>query len=617
MSAVDRISQPILRPRGVAWQAARSLAGVPAWLEALALTLAPAIIALVLRLRLMAPTTMSDPSMHTVYIVDPQQMYSRYAAVMPIGRLREGARVGFLAPARLAYLAFGPVPGFLVIRYLFALIAVVPVYLLLRRLYGRPAGVAGIIVVLSSPVIVTAWGSDYANSAVVSYAAGALACLAMPCAERWRRAWLAAAGVLLTMAVWAHGVAVPLVASTMIAYVGVRLFRDRARLLGDLALLVAVAAAVTGVLVAASAVLFGRPDFIALTWQGVSYLSQPGQTAIWHAATWRWALHMPYLLVPPVVLGCFIAAFARRGRTVPTPVLMVGIATAAQLAIFVCLEFGWKLWDLEQYFFSSTLWAGVCLVFAITVAELARPLSGRVTRWLPAAVLLAVPLAYEAGPKLPSFRWLPTGAMVAAAIIAAAVAARAAGTLRHRVMAAAGTGLALAVMAGGALVLNAAPQSGLPLPNTPVDDVSAPYASALGGSFASYMDEYRIAAQLPAFVGRPDYVGEQVMIWYPHSKHHIYWPYVDYAGIYHENFNSFAGSLPTLNQRDWRVLGRRRPAEVLLYASTAARFPAALTCLAPLRPRLVRTGALRAGSMALHVWLVRLDAYYHPPAVRS
>lgn len=58
------------------------------WLEALGVALAPAVIALVLRLRLMAPITMADPSMHTVYIVDPQQMYARYAAVMQAGCAR-------------------------------------------------------------------------------------------------------------------------------------------------------------------------------------------------------------------------------------------------------------------------------------------------------------------------------------------------------------------------------------------------------------------------------------------------------------------------------------------------------------------------------------------------
>src|SRR5262249_20265176 len=153
-----------------------------------------------------------------------------YPALAGEGLLREGGRVGFLVPARLAYLAFGAVPGFFVTRYVFALIAVVPVYLLLRRLYGPAAGVAGVGGGVSSPVIVTAWGTDCPDWAVVSYALGAMACLVMPAPARWRRGWLAAAGALLALAVWSHLVAVPLVGAALAAWAGVRLARERAGL---------------------------------------------------------------------------------------------------------------------------------------------------------------------------------------------------------------------------------------------------------------------------------------------------------------------------------------------------------------------------------------------------
>ena len=171
--------------------------------EAVLLALAPVAAFFGLRLTLMAPPDLNDPAMHTTFMIDPHDIFVRYAAVFqPTERLREGARVGLLVPGRISYVLFGGVPGFVVFRYVLALIAVVPTYLLLRRLYSRVAGVIGVIVILSCPVIILAWGTDFPNLAGVSYLLGGLACLVMPSARR-RAGWLIGAAVLFTLAVWA------------------------------------------------------------------------------------------------------------------------------------------------------------------------------------------------------------------------------------------------------------------------------------------------------------------------------------------------------------------------------------------------------------------------------
>jgi hypothetical protein len=446
---------------------------------------------------------------------------------------------------------------------------------------------------------------------VVSYAAGALACLAMPCSPRWRRGWLAAAGVLLTVAVWSHGVAVPLVGATMVAYLAVRLMRDRAGLPGDLVLLAGVAAAVTAVLIAASAVLIGHANFIATTWQAYRYLSQPSQVVQWHSANWRWAPYVTYLLVPPAVLGGFAVAVARRGRAVATPVLMVGVMFAVQLVVYVALQFLGTVQTLEEHYFSSTLWAVVCLAFAITVAELARPLSDRpIARWLPAAVLLAVPLCYEADPHVPPFAWAPIGLILAAAVIASPGAARCCGRIRSPLATAAGLGAALVAFAGASLVLTVAPIPAHPaLPNTAFDPPPA-YASALGGGWAAYLDGYRIAAALPLFAGPAAYQGEQILTWWPISDGSPS-PFTEYAGMYHGKFNTLPSNPPDLTAADRAMLRTRRPAEVLLYDTSAASFPTALRNLGHFQPTLVRATVLRSGSLVLHVWLIRLGRYYN------
>jgi hypothetical protein len=581
------------------------------WLEALGVVLSPAVAALVLRLRLMAPSSLPDPAFHTSYIVAGRDVLTRYAWLAAEGRLREGGRVGFLVPARLAYLAFGAVPGFFVIRYLFALIAVVPLYLLLRRLYAPAAGVAGIVVVLSSPVIVTAWGTDYPDSAVVSYTLGAMACLVMPSLPRWRRAWLAAAGVLMTLAVWSHLVALPLVGVTLVAWLGVRLVRERAGLPGDLAVLAVVAAAVTGLLVLASAAVLGQANFFWLTWEGYRFLAQPSKAAIFHSANWQWARYVTYLLVPPAVVGAFAVAVIRRGDPVRTPVLMVGVMAATQLTAYALLQFAGTQEVLEQHYLSSTLWAGVCLALAVTLAELVRPLWDRpLARWVPAAALIAVPLGYEAAPQVPAFGWLPFGVIVAVAIVIAAAAARASARIRWRAVAAAATALALVALAGAALVLTVAPiPDHPPLPDTATrHDPSPAYASALGGSATPYLNSYRIITSLPGFVGPATYPGEQILMWRMGPRTDKYLWYA--AAMYRGGVNTLLSHSAHPERQDLDLIRSRRPAEMLLLGDSTAPFHAAVRRLAHFRPSVVRTGELRAGPLVMRVWLMRLDRYY-------
>jgi hypothetical protein len=388
--------------------------------------------------------------------------------------------------------------------------------------------------------------------------------------------------------------------------------RERAGLPGDLALLAGVAAAVTGLLVLASAVLLGHANFFAVTWEGYRFLSQPSQTAIWHSASWRWAPYVAYLLVPPAVVGAFAVAVIRSGRALPTPVLMAGVMAATQLTAFALLQFAGSVQVLEQHYFSSTLWAGVCLAFAVTLAELARPLWDRpLARWLPAAVLVAVPLGYEVGPHVPAFGWLPFGAIVAVTVIIAAAVARACARIRQRAVVAAAISLALVAFAGAALVLTVAP---IPhhshIPDTAGHEPAPEYASALGGSATTSIDSYRIITALPGFVGPATYPGEQILIWRIAPSTSKYIKYA--AGMYHDGINSLASHSARLPGKDRRMIRYRRPAEILLLGDSAAPFRAAVGRLDPFGPSLVRAGELRAGPLVMRVWLVRLGAYYHP-----
>ena len=571
-------------------------------------------------IRAMAPVELPDPSMHTVYIVDPAQMFVRYrSAFAATARMREGAQAGFLVLARLMYLAFGAVPGFYAMRYVLALVAVVPAYVLLRRLYGSYAGVIAIVVLLSSPVILTAWGTDYPDSAVVSYVP-VLCCLAMPCHERRRPAWLVAGGPsdLRCLVTWDGG--------------SVSDHRDDRRLCGrvpgrarthfvrDGLLLAGVGLLATLCLMVASGLVLGQFDFIGPTLAGRGVLEPALTDPSGHSSSWRWA---PLSGLPArAAFGrvAFWVTFKRRLRTTGTPQLIVGLAVHAQLALFSYLQFFNHVQTLEMHFFSATLWGVISIALALTIAELTKPLSHRpLAGFLPAALLLAIPLAYEADPNVPAFGWWPAGAGLAALPVAAAVVIRL--VSRGGSHAAIPLGLRLATMttvvavAGSLLVLTVAPSP--PHARIPgVVNVDAPvsYASALGGNATLLIDWYQVTTELPSFVGNATYKGEQLMMWYPIDQSATL---IEPIGIYHAGFDSlsggFANGFPVLTASDKGSLRTRRPAELLLLSLTGADFTSALHALAPYRPVVTRKGVLRQGQAVLHLWLITLRVFAQPP----
>ena len=580
----------------------------------------------------MAPPDLNDPAMHTTFILDPHDIFLRYTAVFePTQRLREGARVGFLVPGRISYLLFGSVPGFVVFRYVLALIAIVPTYLLLRRLYNRVAGVIGVVVILSCPVIILAWGTDFPDSATVSYLIGGLACLAMP-SLRHRVGWLIAAAVLFTLAVWALAASAPLIIVTVIAYWLVRWKRDRPKLWRDLGVLVGVAVAVTGALMIPSGLLIGPYDYILTTIRSLMYLAQPSQTLQNHSRSPLWAPYVTFLLVPPAVgLACYAAfggrlsdlstaqRFARIGRRlgrIPAPQLFIGVTCAFQIMIYGILQFIGSTQVLEVHYFSSLLWATVLLMLAITIIELGHPLlEHQRYRWLVPVLLVAGPLAFELYPRVPQFGWMPFGLLIVAAVVVLAWVAKREGEsadlVRSRLM----VGASLTAIVAGLLVLTVTPTQHKHERGT-VYDTPPAYAYTLGGqdpmwgNDTTWVNLYAVTTEMPSFVGHATYSGEQLMMWWNVSQlNELREP----IGIFHAFFNSLPSALGALSAEDKKVIQERQPAQILLMSLNGQGFRQALTALQPYQPQLMRAGVLRSGAVALHLWLIHLNEFFQKP----
>jgi hypothetical protein len=233
----------------------------------------------------------------------------------------------------------------------------------------------------------------------------------------------------------------------------------------------------------ASSVLIGPWDYIVPTLKSYSELNQPLLVREYHSSNPRWILYRTYLLVPLAAGIAWIVTVSRRLDVVPTPQLIVGAAALAQMIVLGSMQFLGHWQTLEQSFYSSTLWGSVCLLLTIILTEIALPLfAHRLGRVLPVALLLAIPLLYEADPHVPALAWRPAGVCLAAGIVASAGVGRLLARVGHRLTSVALVAC-LVASAGCVLILTVAPSPPhTHLAGDAVGEPPPPYAARSAGA---------------------------------------------------------------------------------------------------------------------------------------
>lgn len=542
--------------------------------------------------------TMIDPSLYTAYAQHPTDLMTRFG-----GNDYYWVRLGFLLPAQVFYQVFGPVGGFVAFRYVLALVALVPGFVLLARHFSRAAAWCFVAAVVTSPVILMAWNSDYPDSAALSYLVGGSALAVLPARRTGSAASLRlGAGVLLGLALNAHAASLPIVAVVVVASL---LAHPRGQDSGrwwQMAVVAGGIVAVTALLAAVAYLRWGDADIISPTVRQYLRLQRPDQVAIWHSSTWAWAARATYLLVPPAlavavgVAGCRRRPGGRPGTIVGA--LTVGAAGSVLAATVVQATGGFSL---EYYFYSSLLWWSVPFLLAILLGSL---LTGHLparARWTGAvAIVLVAGLAALLPGPVARFPVVPVGLGLAALVVVLAglVVGRKAWVVIIGVSA-----IVVAlwlVTVGQPVTAYAKGQVGYPL----VD-----YSAVSRSDSARARDVYRVVSAVPDLVPPAARPGERVLAW--PGRCGFPGPPLDPVGQAAAQYLSshLSSNMPQLTPADERLLAQARPGWLLvLLSNTGEEFNGAETAVARWSPERLTLTTVTSGDVVLHVEVIRLGA---------
>lgn len=575
-----------------------------------ALAIVPVATFLALRVRPMAEINSIDPFLHMAYIEHGRDLVDRFG-VTGFTADYEWVRVGLIIPAHVFFRLFGAVAGFYAFRYALALLAIAPVYLLFRRLHGGRAAWIAVLLVLTCPIILVAWGSDYPDSAAVSYLLGGTACLVMPASSRERLLWVLAAGALFALALNSHAVTSLAAGGAVLGYLVVFSRRPLRSSLLDVVLLGAATLVVTGILVIASYRYYGYLDIFSPTVQALTRFRVPSEIAKFHSTTWKWALYDVYLVVPPAAIAAWFALTCRVRDGLSREEAAIALGSLLTLVVYTLAEFAGRNWTLELYFYSSLLFAGGILVLATVVVRMSAPLlDSRAWPWALVAIGLVVAIPVLLRPLRPVIQFeLPVAALIGMAVVALALVtrSRATGTAARRlpVVAIALVGFTV-LMTGEPLQRPFFPgQTPLPIPD---------YGSVLFTSGGDVVDDYAVASQLRTVVPLAQTDPGTMLMWWP--KRHR--PVIDLAAAqYLWADDAIQATMPALDDAQVQYLRAKGTRWLVMLGDDGREFDPAMATLGAsgFSATTWRDQELRSGSVTMRVRVVELTRL--PAAARS
>ena len=364
----------------------------------------------------------------------------------------------------------------------------------------------------------------------------------------------------------------------------------------DAGAVVAGAFIATAAMVAAAAAIYGRFDIFSPTVDQLLDMRRPEQIARWHSTSWSWAQRATYLVVPPVVVACWLVLHRGEQWRRKAEFGLV-LATLAQ---FVC--FAWLQADggstLEYYFYSSMLWSLVPVATALVFVRISQSLSTGPAKSIPVVILVATAATASLLP-IARFPLWPTALAVGLGLVL--VVWLMAVTRFHSRSAVVATVL-VAVFAATTTVLTI----GQPYVGYRPGQVTYPQVD-YAGVFDSWtaartqQDVYHIISAVPAVVSAAALPGAPVRVWYRATPPDGVNVVSRAAAQYLWNRNTVGTEMPKLAPDAASRLDSGSASYVLLLGETDTDFDAARSVLAPWNPVVVATESQHAGVVRLAI----------------